>query len=446
MNKTMDITGERTIVDRDLQHFWHPGSQMKDYESFPPMPVQSARGSYIYLQNGHKLIDAFSSWWCKSLGHNHPRLKKAAREQIEAFEHVILANTTNEAVVELSEKLTALTESLSKAFYVGDGSCATEVALKMSLHMREIEGRPQKNRFMALENGYHGETAGALSVSDLAGFKKPYESMLFNVEFLGPLPYVNTRQNPLWQDCAPYWPAIEQQLEAAKNELSAVIVEPIVQGAGYLRPYSKDFLRRLRRWCTDNDVHLIADEIMTGMWRTGKALACQHADIEPDFACLSKGLTSGWLPFSAVLTTDEVYNVFYGDYGTGKTFLHSHTYSGHPLGARLALETLKIMEEDNIAGNVKDLEFTMIDMMREVGATTGKLDNVRGIGAIVAADLVGPDNRRLGYEVFQTASRLGALLRPIGNTLYWMPPLNIDIDTLNELKEVTEKAVAMQAW
>jgi adenosylmethionine---8-amino-7-oxononanoate aminotransferase len=430
------------LITRDLQTIWHPTSQMKDYEIFKPLMIKKAYGSYLECEDGRRIIDAISSWWCKSLGHQHPRLKQALKEQLEYFEHVILANTTNEVIVECSEKLSQLCKSLNKVFYASDGACVVEIAMKMSLQMRHIQGEKKRTKFMALSNGYHGDTFAAMSVSDIGSFRSPFESALMDVQFINTIPYVNNRHDPLWHDCSEVWPMIEKQLNQNGEDVTAIIVEPIVQGAGHMKLYSQDFLKRLRRWTAQHGIHLIADEIMTGFYRTGTELACNHADIEPDFLCLSKGLTSGWLPFSAVLTNDAIYQVFYDDYETGKSFLHSHTYSGNALAASVAVAALQVMEDENIEQQVQQKELIMGEWMQHIAEKTGKLTNVRHIGAIAAADLIVEDpNQRVGYQIYQKATELGALLRPIGNTIYWLPPLNIDINTLAQLRDVTERAV-----
>lgn len=430
------------LIDQDLKHIWHPCSQMKDYEVFMPLIVTRASGSYIQLADGRKMIDAISSWWCKSLGHNHPRLKKVLLQQLDKFEHVLLANTTNETIVTLSKKLAQLTHSLNKVFYAGDGSCAVEIAMKMSLHARQIQGDVNRTKFIALKNSYHGETVGAMSVSDIGMYRTPYQSMLFDTHFISSIPYVSHVDDPLWSDCSDYWEKIEKTLESHAEKTTALLVEPIVQGAGGMKIYSQDFLKRLRTWTQQHNIHLIADEIMTGIGRTGKMLACEHADIEPDFLCLSKGLTSGWMSFSVVLTSDDIFQIFYADYATGKSFLHSHTYSGNALAACVALEVLTIIEEQNLLQSVRHLGEIMLKEIKDVAETTNKLTHVRGIGAMVAADLVCEDhNRRLGFEVYQKATDMGALLRPLGNTIYWLPPLNTDTETIKELSHITKKAL-----
>lgn len=431
-----------TTLALDKQYIWHPCSQMKDYEQFPPLVVKRARGSYIELDDGSKLIDAISSWWCKSLGHGHPKLREALMAQVDQFEHVIFAHTTHETIAELSHSLGRLMHGLTKTFYAGDGSCAVEIALKMSLHYHQLAGKTNKTRFVALKNGYHGETSGALSVSDLGIYRDPYRAMLFDPILIEPL-YVSGRDDPAWHDAQAHWAKIEPILIACCDETAAIIVEPIVQGAGGMNVYSQDFLSKLGQFAKAHDVHLIADEIMTGIGRTGKMLASEHADITPDFICLSKGLTSGWMPFSVVLTTDDIYQAFYDDYEKGKSFLHSHTYSGHALGASLALATLKVMEQEQLCEKSAERQRLMRDLMEKIATETGLLKHIRGIGSVIAADLISDHlPPRAGYRLYHEAVKLGALLRPIGNTVYWMPPLTIHQEELDALYQITLQAVS----
>lgn len=414
---------------------------MKDYETFKPIVIEKAKGSYLYTKNGQKIIDAISSWWCKSLGHNHPKLKKALIKQANKFEHVILANTTNNTIVELSEELSALTKNLDKVLFASDGSCAVEIAMKMSLHAHQLAGDLNRTKFASLENSYHGETCLTLAVSDCELYKKPYQPILPHTYTIKNLPYTNSKNTSLWQNCEAHWQKIEMQLNKYKDQLTAITIEPILQGAGGMLIYSADFLRRLREWTSKNNIYLIADEIMTGIGRTGLPLACQHAKIEPDFLCLAKGLTAGYLPMSVVLTSQKIYDYFYDDYETGKAFLHSHTHSGNALTAAVALEALKIMRKENIYAKVQTMEPMLYQLMQEAAEQTKKLKNIRHIGAMVAAELITDKKKRAGYQVYQQAVKLGALLRPLGNAIYWLPPLNTKIKTLHKLRDVTIKSI-----
>lgn len=432
------------VVSLDMKHNWHPCMQMKDLTLQPPMVVKRAYGSHIELVNGKKIIDAIASWWCKSLGHNHPRLKAALQQQAAQFEHVIFATSTHQTIAELGEKLTQLSPDptrLNKVLYAGDGSCAVEIALKMSLHYRMLSGESQRCRFIALKNGYHGETAGALSVSDLGLYRSHYKTMLFEPILIEP-PYLHTTSEPAWQHAATQWQAIEKKLNPIKHTATAVIVEPILQAAGGMKLYSQDFLARLAAWAKRHNIHLIADEIMTGIGRTGRMLASEHAGIQADFICLSKGLTSGWMPFSTVITSDEIYQACYDDYAKGTSFLHSHTYSGNALGASLALATLKTIEAEQLCQRAHQLQNIMREAMHNIANVTQCLHNIRGIGAVIAADLTNLNEiPRAAYQVCNQALKLGALLRPLGNTIYWTPPLTIEHHELHRLAEITAKAI-----
>ncbi len=431
------------LISRDLRHHWHPGSQMKDYESFPPLEIAGAEGCELILKDGRRVIDAVSSWWCKSLGHGHPRLREALFRQAARFEHVISAHTVNETLSDLSAELATLCPPLDKVFYGSDGSTAVEIALKLALHAQRIAGHPERNRFIALEHGYHGESGLALAVGDLGLYREPYASVLPEPYVLRGLPYVSSPEDPVFKDAAVYWPAVEKQLESFAGA-AALILEPVLQGAGGMRVYSPDLLPRLREWTRKRGVFLIADEILTGFWRTGRMLAVGHAGIVPDLICLSKALTAGWLPFSAVLIHPDIYAAFYSDYGDGRDFLHSNTYSGNALGAAVALEALGIYREPEFSGTVAALSRRLAKNWEQVASATGAFENIRGLGAAVAADLhlpPGMENQRVGFRVYQEAVSRGALLRNLGNTVYWLPPLNTPPKILDRLTEITIAAV-----
>ena len=424
-----------SLIQRDLQHIWHPCSQMKDFEKTPPFVVQSAKGSYLYTDRG-PVIDAISSWWCKSLGHGHEAVISAIKAQLDRFEHVISANTTHPLIVELAEELHAISNK-QHVFFASDGSSAVEISMKLALHANQIKGTPQRNQFIALKNSYHGETLGTLSVSDLGRFKKPFEGFGVDCHFLQTIPYISDQTDPLWQSCDLQWPLIHQELESIKSNVCALIVEPIIQGAGGMNCYSADFLQKLAAWAKANNIYLIADEIMTGMGRTGKWLAGHHANIEPDLICLSKGLTSGSLPLSCVLIDHDIFNLFYDDYDKGLSFLHSHTYSGNPLAVSAALATIQTMRTENINQQAEALGGVMRAFFTEMATQTGKLSNIRSIGAMVAADLIPSGHARTGHLLAEEALKRGALLRPIGNTLYWLPPLTTCHQTIEKLADIT---------
>ena len=422
---------------------------MKDYELFPPLQVKEARGAFIIMSDGRKVIDAISSWWCKSLGHSHPRIRKAVQAQIKKFEHVIMANTCNETLVELSERLCSLMPRLDKVFYADNGSTAVEVAMKMSLQYHSQSSARERTRFFSLKNGYHGETILTLAAGDCGIYSEPYRSMMVSIPKIAEVPYLSGPDSPGWLKMEELqWKKTEKLLDSVSRKISAIIFEPVVQGAGGMLVYSPDLLRRLGSWSRKNGVHLIADEIMTGFGRTGKTLACEHAGIVPDFVCLSKGLTAGWGAMSAVLCSNKVYNAFYGDYVKGTSFLHSNTYCGNAIAAAAALEAMKIYEDEKIAANVAKKSCELRRRMEWVASETGALKNVRGIGFIAAADMINPATgksfpagRRTGFNFYRNAVELGALLRPLGDTVYFLPPLNTPDKVLDALAEIAVKAL-----
>ena len=432
------------LISRDLRHIWHPCMQMKDAENFPPLEIVGAEGSYLHLKDGSRLIDAVSSWWCKSLGHGHPRLRAALLQQAHSFEHVMGSNTSTQVLVELSERLATLCPPLDKIFYAGDGSMAVEIAIKLALHAQQLKGHPNKTRFIALENGYHGESGLALGLTDLGLYRKPYASILPEPFLLRNLPYVTSTGDPLWNSCESVWPALEAQLAPWAETTAALIVEPVLQGAGGMRLYSPDLLIRLRNWTEKHGICLMVDEILTGFWRTGQWLGIDHAGIIPDLICLSKALTGGWLPFSATLIHSEIYDLFYSDYGKGRDFLHSNTYSGNALGAAVALEAMKLYAEPEMRVGVGSLAKKLESAWNQVVVASGGLDSPRFLGGMVAADLKIPENlrhERVGFQIFQAAINRGALLRNLGNTLYWLPPLNSTTEVLDRLAEITAQSI-----
>ena len=434
----MTMVNSSDWVKRDLARVWHPCSQMKDYEKFQPVEISKAKGCYIYDQNGNKILDAISSWWSKSLGHQHPKVLEAVNQQLKQYEHVIGTNTCQKPLVELSEKICEIIPQSEKVFYSGDGSCAVEIAMKMSLHAKQLLGEKKRTQFLSLCNGYHGETALTLSVSDLGLYKAPYQSALHDFPLIEPI-YVNGSADPLWHDCSELWAAVQAELDQYKETLAAIVFEPILQGAGHMKMMSADFLNRLCKWAKQNNIYTIADEIMTGIGRTGTWLASTHANIQADFVCLSKGLTSGFCAFSAVATTDEIYQIFYHDYDKDHNFLHSQTYSGNALGAAAGLATLRTMESENIIQNVEIIETFMWREMKKL-ESEGLVHNIRGIGGAIAADLVN-DSKRLGFATFQHALKKGLFLRPLGNTIYWLPPLIIQEQEIRYMAEKTVDAI-----
>jgi adenosylmethionine-8-amino-7-oxononanoate aminotransferase len=420
------------LISRTRTAVWHPCTQMKQLETTPPLAIARGEGPWLIDVDGRRYLDAVSSWWVNLFGHCNPRINAAIIDQLGKIEHVMLAGATHAPVVELSERLARLT-GLGHAFYGSDGASATEIALKMSAHYWRNAGLPEKNGFISLQNGYHGETVGALSVTDIPLFKSTYAPLLRHTV---QVPTPDARLAEPGESAEAYAlrcaAALEAHLAAHAAETAAFILEPLVQGAAGMAMYHPTYLVRARELCDQYKVHLIADEIAVGFGRTGTLFACEQAGIRPDFICLSKGITGGYLPLSAVLTTDDVYAAFYGD-ATARGFLHSHSYTGNPLACRAALAVLDIFEHDNvIAANLtKSIEFTQI--LSDVAAHA-RVRHVRHLGMIWAFDMA---DATAGFSTrfHRAALAQGVFMRPIGATVYVMPPYVTCADDMRMLAD-----------
>ncbi|MCK9531980.1 MAG: adenosylmethionine--8-amino-7-oxononanoate transaminase [Gammaproteobacteria bacterium] len=436
---------------RDLAVLWHPCTQMKDHERLPLIPIRRGEGVWLEDFEGKRYLDAISSWWVNLFGHANPRINNAVKAQLDQLEHVILAGFTHEPVVQLSERLVQLAPAgLSRCFYADNGSSAIEVALKMSFHYWRNRGEAGKTRFITLTNSYHGETLGALAVGDVGLYKETYQPLL--LESIA-VPSPDCFQREAGESCAAYSERMFVHMEAAlarhAHEACAVIVEPLVQCAGYMRMYDPVYLRLLREACDRHQVHLIADEIAVGFGRTGTMFACEQVGITPDFMCLSKGLTGGYLPLSVVLTTGQVYQAFYCDYeNIGAAFLHSHSYTGNALACTAALATLDIFAQDDVIARNRELARVMGEATAHL-ADHPHVAEVRQRGMILAVELVKdkatrepyPWQERHGLRIYQHALARGALLRPLGNVSYLMPPYVITEEQIRFLVQVMEEGI-----
>jgi len=440
----------KDIIERDLAVLWHPCTQMKDHERLPPIPIKRGYGVWLEDFDGRRYLDAVSSWWVNLFGHNNPHINQAIHKQLENLEHVILAGFTHEPVVELSEQLVALLpKGLSRCFYADNGSAAVEIALKMSFHYWHNRGQHTKTKFVALSNSYHGETLGALSVGDVELYKQTYRPLLLDTlsvpspDCFHKEPGATDREHS-----SRMFEHMRRTLERHHREICAVIVEPLVQCAGFMRMYDPVYLELLRAACDEYGVHLIADEIATGFGRTGTLFGCEQAGITPDFMCLAKGLTGGYLPLSVVATTGEVYAAFYDDYATLKAFLHSHSYTGNALACSAALATLELFARDNVVAANRQLAAQMRAAVAPL-EDHSHVAEIRQHGMILAIEMVQdrkrrkpyPWQERRGLKVYEYALQHEALLRPLGNVIYFMPPYIIKPGEIEHLARVAIEGI-----
>lgn len=436
---------------RDLRVLWHPCTQMHDHAAqVPLLHVAAAEGAWLVAQDGRRYLDAISSWWTCLFGHRHPHIVAALKDQLDTLDHVLLAGCSHEPAVRLAEVLVAhAPPGLDKVFYADNGSAATEVALKMSLHYWRNVGEPRRQKLVALCNSYHGETIGALSVSDVGLYRTPYAPLLFDPLLVPPPDRFQRKPGQSEaEQVASCLDALSRTLEQHAGEVAAMIMEPLVQCAGSMRMYPASYLVGVRRLCDVHGVHLIADEIAVGMARTGPVWACTHAGIAPDFLLTSKGLTGGTLPLAAVLTREVVYAAFYAEYRAQRAFLHSHSYTGNPLACRAALATFELLDAPGFAA---DHVARIACMNRLLAPFAGQpqVGEVRQTGMIGAIELLAdvpgrrafPADDRRGLRARLHALSRGVLLRPLGDVLYVMPPYCLDEAQWRLLGEVLGEAV-----
>ena len=440
---------------RDLDVLWHPCTQMREHpDVLPLVPIERGEGAWLVGRDGRRYLDAVSSWWTNLFGHAEPRIARAIAEQAMTLEQVILAGFSHAPAVELAEKLLAIAPRepgrapLAKVFYADNGSAGVEVALKMAFHWFRNRGEDRRSKFVALENGYHGETIGALSVGDIPLYRRVYAPLLAECLFAPSPDSYAAGPGETAIDCADRAAdGLRDLLERHPGEVCALILEPRVQCAGGMRMHDPRYLRRARELCDAHGVFLVADEIAVGFGRTGSLFACEQAGVQPDLLCLSKGLTGGFLPLAAVLCTQAIYDGFLDD-SRERAFLHSHSYTGNPLACAAALASLAIFESDDILARNRATAARMSRLAAPLAALPHMAD-VRQAGMIVAFELTqGGDKRtpfdpalRVGLRAYRAALRQGVVLRPLGDTLYWMPPYCIDDEQLQLLARVTRDAI-----
>ncbi|MFI3189441.1 adenosylmethionine--8-amino-7-oxononanoate transaminase [Crenothrix sp. D3] len=441
----------QALAQRDLAVLWHPCTQMHDHETMPMIPIKKGRGVWLEDFDGNRYLDAVSSWWVNLFGHGNADINAALKDQLDNLEHVIFAGFTHESAIKLAEKLVEVTpDGLTRCFYADNGSAAVEVALKMSFHYWRNQGRAAKTKFITLENSYHGETLGALAVGNVPLYKETYAPLLMDVISVPSPDCYHREVGESWADYSiRRFELMEQTLQQHADSVCAVIIEPLVQCAGSMRMYDVVYLKLLREACDKYQVHLIADEIAVGFGRTGTLFACEQAAITPDFMCLSKGLTGGYLPLSAVMTTDVMYQAFYDDYVKLSAFLHSHSYTGNALACRAGVATLEIFQQQGIIEKNRSLAQIMAKVVAARFHDHPHVAEVRQTGMILAIELVKnkatrepyPWQERRGVKVYQYALSKGVLLRPLGNVIYFMPPYIITEEELILLAEVAWQGI-----
>ncbi len=443
-------------IEKDLKYNWHPYTQMKDCESARPILIEKAKGMKLYDSAGNYYYDTISSWWCNVHGHNHPKIKKAIIRQMDDLDHVMFAGFTHKGAIRLAEKLVSIAPGgLAKVFFSDDGSTAVETALKLSFQYWRNVGKPRKKRFVSLDMGYHGDTIGAMSVSALGLFSSSFSSLMFK-SIKVPSPYcyrcpLGMSKESCDIDCIK---PLERILRERHEEISALILEPVVMAAAGMIVYPPEYLERASGLAKEYGIHLIADEVATGFGRTGKMFACEHAKaVKPDFMCLSKGITSGSLPLGATLTTDRVYRAFYDDYDKFKTFYHGHTYTANPISCSAALASLKIFEEERVLDKIKDTVSTFQGGLQRFEGLKLAGD-VRGIGMIGAIELVKDKltkepfdiKERIGLSIYKDGLKRGLILRPLGSVVYLYLPLCITKRELLYILDGTYEIIDAVKW
>lgn len=423
----MNQQANKDWVARSLASVWHPCTQMQHHEAMPLVALSHGKGAWLYDHEGHRYLDGVSSWWVNLFGHANPRINAALKDQLDKLEHAMLAGFTHEPVVQLSERLAAKTwGALGHCFFASDGASAVEIALKMSFHYWRNTGREQKQEFVCLSGGYHGETVGALGVTDVPIFTEAYGGMYRRAHVVA---------SPAAVGEAEALKQMRELFEQGSSKIAAVIVEPLVQCAVGIAMYEPTYLKQLRALCNEFSVHLVADEIAVGCGRTGTFFACEQAGIWPDFICLSKGISGGYLPLSLVMTTDTVYQAFYHP-DIARGFLHSHSYTGNPLACRAALATLDIFDEDDVIVKNRERAKKLGDALAKV-AQHPAVSHVRQRGMICAFDVKPSVAAGFSRRFFAEALKQELLLRPIGTTVYWMPPYVLSDEEIELLGERT---------
>lgn len=438
----------QTLMEKSKQYLWLPFTQMKDYDE-NPLIIESGQGIKLTDIHGKQYYDGFSSVWLNVFGHRKKELDEAIKKQLEKIAHSTLLGMTNVPATELAEKLVEISpKNLTRVFYSDSGAEAMEIALKMAFQYWKNIGRPEKQKFISMQNGYHGDTIGAVSVGSVQLFHQVYGPLMFE-SYKAPTPYVYRSQssnpNIVRDECLA---ALEQLLAEKHQEIAALSIESMVQGAAGMIVMPSGYLKGVRELCTKYEVLMIVDEVATGFGRTGKMFACEHEGIEPDLMAVGKGITGGYLPIAATLTTSEIYNAFYDDYEKMKTLFHGHSYTGNQLGCAVALENLRLFESEQVVAQVQQKTPFLKSLLDEL-KQLDHVGDVRQLGFMCGIELVQsketkepfPFEKRIGYNVTLKMRELGMLTRPLGDVIVFMPPLVSTEEDLTAMVSIMKDAI-----
>jgi len=433
----------KKLIELDKECLWHPFTQMAGWLDSECVVIESGEGFYLIDTEGRRYIDGVSSLWCNVHGHRVKKIDDAIGDQLERIAHSTLLGLAQTRSVELAGRLVEITpESLTRVFYSDSGATSVEIALKMAYQYRRNIGQPDRREFIALENSYHGDTIGSVSLGGIGLFHGIFAPLLFETRFVpSPHPY---RFDGDGEQCAQFsLDKIEAILARHADRIAAVIVEPLVQGAAGMIVHPGGFLRDLRRLTSKYDVLLIVDEVATGFGRTGRMFACEHEDIQPDIMCLAKGITGGYLPLAATLTTEKIFEAFLGDVSEHKTFYHGHTYTGNALGCAAAVASLELFEENDIIRSLPEKAMLISNALDRI-ASLDHVGDVRQCGMMAGIEIVKdktakqpfPYEKTVGAKLCAAMRPKGAMMRPLGDVIVLMPPVAIDLPTLGELLDI----------